>query len=170
MIEVKSYAEITEKTKLELDGYINDEFGNIAIVNETKWATPDWTIIIHHDNKIASFYNIIERNVTVDHKSFRAAGINNVITLPDFRGKGFSSKLLKATEGFIFDKLNCDLALLLCADDLIPFYSRLNWYKVDCPIYFKQPTGQKLWQANTMLLTRGELITPSEINLNGYPW
>ncbi|MFT4567554.1 MAG: putative GNAT family N-acyltransferase [Saprospiraceae bacterium] len=76
----------------------------------------------------------------------KVGGINNVITPKELRGKGYASKLLKEAEHLIFDELKYDLALLLCAEDLIPFYERLNWYKVNCPIYFEQISGVKLWK------------------------
>jgi hypothetical protein len=170
MIEIKRHSELSTTVKDELDKLIQHEFGHIPIVQETKWAIPDWTIILYDDSEIATFYNIIERSVTIDHNELAAAGINNVITPAKFRGKGFSTKALRDTEHFIFNNLKSDLGLLLCADDLVPFYKRLNWYKVDCPVYFDQPGRTKLWTANTMLLTRETVRLPKEINLNGLPW
>jgi hypothetical protein len=170
MIEIKRHSELSGAVKEELDKLIQYEFGHIPIVQETKWAIPDWTIIYYEDNEIATFYNIIERRVTIEHSNLSAAGINNVITPAKFRGKGFSTRTLRDTEHFIFDNLKSDLGLLLCADDLVPFYKRLNWYKVHCPVYFDQPGETKLWPANTMLLTRRVVQTPKEINLNGLPW
>lgn len=170
MIQIKKYSEINKEIKDELNSYIDFEFGDIPIVQETAWATPDWTIIHFEDDEIASFYNIIERNIFIDDEEFKVAGINNVITPEAFRGKGYASKILKDTENLIFDELNCELGVLLCADELIPFYERLNWYKVECPVYFNQPDGKKLWNANVMLLSKKNKIEPNHIDLNGFPW
>ena len=170
MIEIKKYPELLEKTKDKLNSYIKDEFGHIPIVNETEWATPDWTIVYYENDLIATFYNIVEREIIIDNKLFKVGGINNVITPKEFRGKGYASKTLRKTEHLIFDNLNCDLGVLLCANSLIPFYERLNWYKVDCPVYFEQSSGVKLWESNTMLLTKNEKMSPQRIELNGLPW
>ncbi|NER14733.1 GNAT family N-acetyltransferase [Leptobacterium flavescens] len=170
MIEIKKYPMLSPETKKELRGHIDREFGHIPIVRETEWATPHWSIICYEEGEIASFYNIVEREIFVDNNKLKIAGINNVITPPAFRGKGLSSKTLKETEDFIFKDLACRLGVLLCADQLLPFYERLNWYKVDCPVYFLQGTERKLWNANTMLLSRNTHMSPLKIDLNGLPW
>jgi len=170
MIEVKKYSELLEKTKNTLKSFINNEFGHIPIVNETEWAIPDWTIIYYKNNQIATFFSIIEREIIVDDNLYKIAGINNVITPKEFRGKGYASKTLKNTEKLIFNELKCVFGVLLCADHLIPFYEKLNWHEVKCPVHFEQSSGQKLWGANIMFLTKKEKLNPSKIDLNGLPW
>lgn len=113
---------------------------------------------------------MVIREISIDEQHFKAAGINNVITPKKFRGKGFSKNTLLETKKFLFEDLNLDLGLLLCADDLVPFYKRLGWYKVDCPVYFDQSTEKKIWAANTMLLTNERTLYPQNIDLNGLPW
>lgn len=170
MIQVKRYNELEQSVKDQLNSFIDSEFGHIPIVRETQWATPDWTIIYFQDGAIATFYNIVKRTITIDNEAIKIGGINNVITPKEFRGKGYASKTLKETEALLFEDLKCSLGVLLCADELIPFYQRLNWYKVDCPVYFEQTDGEKLWGANTMLLSKGEKLSPQIIKLNGLPW
>jgi hypothetical protein len=170
MVEVKKYSELTHRIKEKLNSFIDVEFGHIPIVKETEWATPDWTIIQYEHGEIATFYNIVIRNIKIDGETFKVSGINNVITPKEFRGKGYASKTLRETEYLIFDNLNCDLGVLLCADELVSFYEKLNWHKVDCPVYFEQSSGQKSWTANTMILTKNGPLNPSKIDLNGVPW
>lgn len=170
MIKIKNYTDLSELTKKELEQYIENEFGHIPIVKETEWATPDWAIINYIDDQIASFYFIIERDIIIDGILMKCGGINNVITLPEFRGKGLSTKTLSETEDLLFHKLNTEIGVLLCADALIPFYNRLNWYLVDCPVYFHQSAGREEWGANTMLRNGGDSLMPKEIDLNGLPW
>ncbi len=170
MIKVNKYRDLLEPIRGKLKAYINGEFGHIPIVNETEWATPDWTIIYYVNDTIAAFYNIVETEIIIDNEVCKVGGVNNVITPKEFRGKGYASKLLKEAEHLIFHELKCDLGLLLCADDLIPFYERLNWYKVNCPVYFEQSSGVNLWKSNTMLLSRKERVRPDKIDLQGLPW
>ena len=144
MIETSKYSDLNIATKSKLANYIHGEFGHISIVNETEWAKPDWTIILYLNNEIATFYNIVERQILVDNKEVKVAGINNVITPKKFRGNGYASRILKETESLIFDDLKSEFGMLLCADSLISFYERLNWKNiVDCPVYFEQPAGKK---------------------------
>ena len=169
-MEIIKYSEINKETKSQLGNFIDGEFGHIPIVKATEWAMPNWTIILYKNNEIATFYNIVERKILVDDVEAKIAGVNNVITPKKFRGNGYASKVLRETEGFIFDDLKSELGVLLCADALIPFYERMNWYKVDCPVYFEQSDGKKLWKANTMLLTKKNKLNPKKIDLNGLPW
>lgn len=170
MVKITDYSKLDNETKLMLKSFIDDEFGHIPIVRETQWAKPDWTIISYANHEIATFYNIVERTILVDNNKMKIAGINNVITPKKFRGNGYASKILAEADKFIFDDLKSDLGVLLCADTLIPFYSRLGWYNVKCPVYFEQSDGKKLWEANTMLLTKNEKLNPKRIDLNGLPW
>ena len=170
MIEITKYPDLDNGTKSKLENFIEGEFGHIPIVKETEWAKPDWTIILHQNNKIANFYNIIEREIFIDETNVKIAGINNVITPKEFRGNGYASKVLRETEDLIFEDLKSQLGVLLCADDLVPFYKRLKWYKIDCPVYFEQSDRKRLWKANTMLLTKKDKLNPKKIDLNGLPW
>ena len=170
MIKIEKYSDLDASTKAKLNEFIHTEFGHIPIVQETEWAQPDWTLISYKEGEITSFYNIIDRNVEMDGVEVRIAGVNNVITPKKYRGQGYGTKLLNETRDFIFDSMKAELGILLCADALIPFYERLNWYLVKCPVHFRQSDGQKLWQANTMVLNYKVQLTPQLINLNGLPW
>ena len=170
MIVTTKYSELDNGTKSKLKSFIDGEFGNIPIVKETEWVQPDWTIVFYQNNEIATFYNIVERKILVDGNKMKIAGINNVITPKKFRGNGYASKILRETEGLIFKELKSEFGVLLCADALIPFYERLNWYKVDCPVYYEQSDGKKLWEANTMLLAKKYRLNPKKMDLNGLPW
>ena len=171
MIEIKKHIDLLPEIKNSLDHYIQKEFGHIPIVKETTWAIPDWTVINTIDGEIATFYNVVQREILLDNQVLYAAGINNVITPENYRGKGLATATLKETISFFFNEIKLDIGVLLCADDLISFYGRLGWYKVTCPVYFNQPRGRKRWQANTMLLSqKSEILQPGEIDLLGLPW
>lgn len=170
MIAIEKYDQLSVETKASLNSYIQAEFGHIPIVQETAWAIPDWTVLYTENNTIVTFLNIIERSVLIDGISCKIAGINNVITPPPFRGKGYSSQALNETTGFLFNELKAAHGLLLCSDAMIPFYNRLGWYTIDSAVYFDQPPGKKQWTANTMLLSPHHTIAPATIDLQGLPW
>lgn len=170
MITIEKYDSLSPAIKETLHNFIQAEFGHIPIVQETTWAIPDWTILQTKGDTVVTFYNIIERQVLLDGTPSKIAGINNVITPPPFRGKGYSSQALTSTTRFLFDELQCEHALLLCADAMIPFYNRLGWYTVNSTVYIEQPSGRKIWTANTMLLSPDKPIAPAVIDLQGIPW
>ena len=102
MIKIHGTSTLDLATKNQIEQLVEKEFGHIPIVKETTWASPNWTIIFYQDNEIATFYNIVERNIIVDGKSYFSAGINNVITPGKYRGKGLSKQKVKKNEQFSF--------------------------------------------------------------------
>lgn len=170
MIKIFNYNRLDRTTKDYLNSIIDAEFGHIPIVQNTAWAVPDWTMIYYDNNTMTAFYNIVEREIIIDDFKIMVAGINNVITLKNYRGKGYAFKLLSETRKFIFEELKFPFGLLLCADALIPYYEKLNWYKINCPVYYSQPDGNKRWEANAMLLSKAKNVHPNHIDLNGLPW
>jgi len=170
MIEYNKYPELPPTIKEQLDSYIDNEFGHIPFVSNMKWSSPEWTIFLRENSEISTFLNIVIREVNFDSRKVQVAGINNVITPKKFRGNGYASMIMNEAKSFIFNQLNLEHALLLCADSLIPFYTKLGWYQVDSKVYFEQPSGKKLYDSNTLLLSKESSINPREIDLNGQPW
>lgn len=66
MIKVTRYSHLNMITKRKFENHIESEFGDIPIVKDTKWAKPDWTILLYQNNEILSFYNIVEINICID--------------------------------------------------------------------------------------------------------
>ncbi|WP_143961107.1 GNAT family N-acetyltransferase [Litoribacter populi] len=171
MIEIKKYVELEERTRLDLDQMAQKAFEGVEIVENTTWSTPDWSIINRHDGKIVMYYNLVVRSVDFDGTPFSVAGINNVITHPDFQGQGYASRTLKHTRDFIFNTLKADFGLLLCGDELVGFYKKLGWHKFSGDLIVEQPqVGPIHWSSNTMLMSKRPIPCSKEINLNGLPW
>jgi GNAT superfamily N-acetyltransferase len=170
MIKFLKYSSAPRHIKNYIEPIAAKEFSVYPLVAETQWVTPHWIALSYHDDEIVTFCNIVEREIFIDDKMYKAAGLNNLVTPEKFRGNGYGTKLVIEFKNFIFNKINCDLGLLLCSDNLVPFYEKLGWYLVDCPVHYWQPQGIKLWQANTMLLNPDSSIQPGRIHLNGLPW
>jgi predicted acetyltransferase len=170
MIKCIRYPEIPLNIKRDLSSHIHSEFGHIPFVNNMKWGSPDWTLFISENDEILTFLNIVIREVDFDRRKVQIAGINNVITPEKFRGNGYASIIMNEAKNFIFNQLQIDHALLLCADSVIPFYKKLGWYQVDSKVSFEQPSGVKLYDSNTMILSYKSTVSPREIDLNGLPW
>lgn len=173
MIKIEKYSELMPSARSILHQFIEEEFGHIAFVQEHEWAEPEWVLTMYENDEIATVCHVVLREVNMDGQLYKVAGINNVITPKAFRGKGYASKVLREAEKFVFAELSCAYALLLCADALLPFYSRLNWNKLEeCELYYYQPNGEQLYDSNVMLLPANNLLhyKPKYINLNGLPW
>ena len=172
MIKYFEYNKLACTIKSELEKHVEAEFGNSPFVKTRVWAKPDFVFIKYEGDTIVTFYHVVLRSVNFDGLAYQIGGINNVITPEQFRGNGYSTQLLRETECILYNELKCDYGLLLCADNLLPYYSRLNWYKVDAKLYYDQPDGKQLYDSNTMLIgpQTKDKIEPSVIDLNGLPW
>ena len=163
--------ELPAEQKQQIEAVVQAEFSQFAIVRETRWATPEWTILAFEDEELAAFYNLVERTVHIDGIAVRVAGLNNLMTLPAHRGRGLGARLLRETQEHWFDSLGAECGLLLCADALLPFYSRLDWRRAEARVSYTQPCGPRTWAANCMLLDPlGKVGAAREIDLCGLPW
>ncbi|TPE39577.1 GNAT family N-acetyltransferase [Pontibacter mangrovi] len=173
MMKTEAYSSLSAATRAVLEQYVEEEFGQVPFVQEREWARPDWVLLAYEGDAIATFCHVVLREVSIDGQTYKVAGINNVITPKAYRGKGYASQVLRQAAPFIFSQLGCAYGLLLCADALLPFYSRLGWYSLsNCTLYYHQPTGEQLYDSNTMLLLPPgqQPIRPQHIHLNGLPW
>lgn len=165
------FLELPVERRQQLEAAASAEFGQFALVRETQWATPDWSFLAFEGAELAAFYNLVERTVTIDDAAVRVAGLNNLVTLPAHRGRGVASRLLRETQAQWFEYLDADCGLLLCADALLPFYSRLGWENAGARVTYSQPGGHRVWEANCMLIEpRGVRRDAREIDLGGLPW
>lgn len=172
MLKLIPYTDISPSLLAILSKHIDEEFGHVAFVQQRSWAIPDWVVLLEEQAEIVTFCNVVEREVTLDGKRCKIAGINNVITPKAHRGKGHSSRVLREIKSFLFGELKADFGLLLCADPLVPFYTRLGWYTVNSHLVYNQPQGKEVYDSNIMLLLKEnhEKIFPKSIDLNGLPW
>lgn len=170
-IEAARCAELPAAEWERLEEIAEGEFGEYTLVRETTWAQPDWCYRAFDGAELAVFHNVVLRTVRVDGAEVRAAGLNNMITLPAFRGRGAATRLLSETQPRWFQELGAEIGLLLCADALMPFYARLGWRKLDARVTYDQPAGCRIWSANCMVLDRKGLIgAPRGVDLCGLPW
>ncbi len=182
-VTIREYSQIHFDIAEQIRKITLDAFGHIEIVNKYKWSIPSYTVYIEEDSQVASFVNLIERKVLFYYPqpekndeqgktiSIKIVGINNLITKPKYRNKGYASKLLKEVKHFAFDKLGYEYALLLCADEMIEYYEKNGWNKIDGELYFEQDGEEIKWESNFMILQKNALCElPQTVNLCGYPW
>jgi hypothetical protein len=152
-IKIEKYTDLPQEFKKQLNEMTYAEFGHIPAVMETVWAKPNYTALFYMGNQLVTFYHLHSRFVKFDEKTTHVVIVQNVITPPQYRAHHYATLALKQGEDFIFDTIKAQYGLLLCGEDRIPFYERLSWEVLPCPLYYQQPNDQKLlWQATAMLL------------------
>jgi GNAT superfamily N-acetyltransferase len=168
-IQINRYRELDAARREQIDQAAWVEFEKYAIVRETQWAEADWSFLGFEGDELVAYFNLVDRVVRFDDVPVRVAGLNNMVTLPAHRAKGHASRLLREAQPQWFD-MQFEAGLLLCADELAPFYARLGWRGVDCPVVYAQPDGECTWKASCMVLERAPLRTVRRVDLCGPPW
>lgn len=92
-------------------------------------------LLLENGNPVA-YMNLIDTWINVDGKNFDMFGVGNVCSYK--KGHGYGGILMHKINEFI--ELNKRIGLLLCRDQLIPFYSKYGWKTVDArQIEFSYP-------------------------------
>jgi GNAT superfamily N-acetyltransferase len=165
------HPQVPPQLRLQMEHAARAEFQQFAIVRETRWAVPDWTCANFDGGKLAAFCHLVERTVSIDGVATRVVGLNNLVTLPAFRGRGIAASLLAHMQSDWLGSLGVECALLLCADALLPYYGRLGWRSSEAVVSYAQPDGTRTWPARCMLLTTDENHHRARsIDLCGLPW
>lgn len=171
-IEIHRSSDLPPLVTRELKARVDREFGHVEIVRNHVWSEPDWVFILKSGDEIASFLNLVDRQGFADGKPMHLVGLNNVITEPTHRNKGFSRRLNKVAIDHMRSMDDNAYGLLFCADELVPFYQKLGWSKFNGKVLVEQPSGEQEWKSNCMLFPLGSSHSrPNlKINLNGLPW
>lgn len=139
----------------------------------TEWARGDWKAIVWEGEAWVSTLKLLKRVINVGGKPVTVGGIGGVMTLPEWRDRGYASDGMKAAADFIRDDLKAPFGLLICNAHRVHFYQSLGWKVVDAPTTIAQSTGKRLFSDIMIVMTCActERSWPSgPIDLCGPPW
>jgi hypothetical protein len=160
-----------ESVRASIDGFTLAEFGHIPVIKDTAWSLPDWHVAFINNARVLSFVSLVERMALFDGCTVKVAGISNMITVEPFRHKGFGSLVMLESQKLIARHIGAEFGLLLCSDDVIPFYSRLDWIPTSARLEYDQPSGKREWQKDVLIYSPdGRRPACEVIDLNGLPW
>ena len=166
-IRVSSLKGIPSATLSALDLMFEREFGKDPCV----YSDPDWFVMGLIDDTVVSRVGILKRVVSAGDEVVVVGGISGVTTLPEYRGHGYASSLLKCAHRFMREELPTNFGLLICNARLEAYYERLGWRVVPGPTTYAQPGGTEVCRGLTMVLECGRVHWPAgPIDLCGYPW
>ena len=170
-IEIQSNHQVPEDERRQMDAWLDQVFGydNLGI----EWAKDDWSVLARLDGQVVSHVGIVERIGTVEGQPVRLGGIGGVATLPDRRRHGYAEAALRTAAEFMRNELRVEFGLLICGDQMMPYYGKLGWQLVEGPLMFDQPKGKVTFGDSTkiMILPCGTSDwPPGVIDLCGPPW
>jgi predicted GNAT family N-acyltransferase len=131
----------------------------------------DWHILIRIGELLVSHVEIVERDANVGQETARLAGIGGVLILPEWRGRGLAKAGLQKAQAFICEELDVDFGLLMCDQEIVPFYSKLGWVEVEGELIYDQPEGKVIFDDRAMIFNCSDMSWPQGvIDLCGYSW
>lgn len=91
---------------------------------------PEHSLMIRDDGRVVAHLRIYDRCIWTSGAQLRIAGIGNVITARDQRGRGHAGKLLQAAIRYASQR---DFAYSLLWTHLPDLYARFGWVPIDQP-------------------------------------
>jgi predicted GNAT family N-acyltransferase len=139
--------------------------------DDTCWSDVDWHILITVDEKLVSHVEIVEREAFVGQEAVRLGGIGGVLTLPEWRGRGLAQAGMRKAQEFMCEELGVEFGLLMCDQEMVPFYSKFGWVEVAGPLVYDQPEGKVIFDDKVMIFNCSDMDWPQGmIDIRGYPW
>ena len=148
------------------------------VVEKLSWgrfvfAYPELRVLVQADPQgVVCHVGIQRREVEWNGRKLRAGGIGGVVTLAEFRRRGYASIALNAAIQTLKDEGATDFALLFCEPHDAPFYTGRGWKPFDGEIYCQQPQGRIRFDANSPYVYDLRRRAPRQgtIDLCGMPW
>lgn len=168
-VEIKRSGEMTPSDQEHVDHLIGQAFG--AEVADYAWADVDWHVLVWIEGELASHVEIIDRTGTVGGQPMRLGGIGGVATASEWRGRGLATVGMSKAAQFLCGDLDVEFGLLICGQEMMPFYHRLGWQITAGPLVFDQPEGKVTFHDVVMVLPcQGQEWPAGTIDLCGLPW
>jgi predicted acetyltransferase len=87
---------------------------------------PTWSVVVDHQRRVVAHAGVVEREILIGAERVRAAGIQNVLVLPEHR----KSNLFRQIMSVVMEEARrreLDLGILFCTPDLGRLYAWLGW-------------------------------------------
>jgi GNAT superfamily N-acetyltransferase len=166
IIQTDTLTPIEEKQLFEWgdDIFGGDELG-------LSWRPMELRFIQKIDGESVGHLGLIKDQIEVDGKLFNIAGVGDIVTIPEIRGKGVAKKLLNHSMDFFINEWKVDAGVLFCFDSLVPFYQACGWQIANNKVFVMQPSGQIQFPNQLMVYPAEGIIWPEgTIYLNCLPW
>jgi len=137
------------------------------------WAPVQWSVLVWSpEGALLSHVGLVVRHGALDGAPARIGGVGGVKTHPGAEGRGLASAALARAAAALREEHGVAFSLLVCRDDLLPFYGRLGWRPFAGRLLVEQPAGPTLFTVNRAMVLPGLGAAPGAgtIDLKGLPW
>ena len=137
------------------------------------WSAPSWSMLVKEGGHIVAHVGVVYRVIQVGNLRVPVGGICGVMTLKDWRGRGYARAALAKATAFVALQLWAPFAVVISPTEDTAFYEHVGWRVAEAPIQCEQPTGRVTLEREVALwlACQGDAHWPSgSINLGGTPW
>jgi GNAT superfamily N-acetyltransferase len=137
------------------------------------WTAPSWSMLVKADGHVVAHAGIVYRVIQVGNLRVPVGGIGGVMTLNDWRGRGYARAVVAKATAFVGTQLWAPFALVICPVEDTAFYEHLGWVVAKAPIECEQPNGRVILKREVALslACQGDAEWPGgPIDLGGTPW
>ncbi len=167
--EIVQAKTLTNEEKQQLFGWGTDIFG--GDVQNLSWRPMELHFILKINGKAIGHLGLIKEQLVIGDKHFDIAGVGDIITIPEMRGKGIAQKLMNHAINFFIKEWKVDVGVLFCFERLVPFYQSLGWEMANNPVYVLQPTEQIKFPNQLMIyISEGKKWPAGTIEISSLPW
>ncbi|MBT2403593.1 GNAT family N-acetyltransferase [Streptomyces sp. ISL-87] len=83
---------------------------------------PRAMVLVDEAGAVSASLALLYKEIPLAGRTYRAAGLSGVVTLPELRGRGLGARLVAAARAELAADPAVDLALFSCDRELAPFY------------------------------------------------
>jgi GNAT superfamily N-acetyltransferase len=137
------------------------------------WSPADWAVMVKVDRHVVTYMGILYRVIRVGETRMVVGGFTQVITLEDWRGRGYARASLESASDFVRTMLAAPFALVICPPVATTFYEHLGWQVHDAPITAELSGRSTIMHgqvAATLHCQPGAVWPTGPIDLCGAPW
>lgn len=168
-IEIKSAQQWSQFEKARQECVVTSAL--YAYLSGTKWASPDWAVMVWEGEEMVGNIHIIERTILVGGQAVKVGGIGNIATKVEWRKRGYAAAALKVAVDFLRDPLGVDFGLMIAVERMIPRYERTGWKVIAHSMLVEQPDGRREFDIPILVLPICRETWPEgAIDLCGLPW
>ncbi len=95
---------------------------------------PTWSVVVTEGEKVIAHAGVVEREIAAGEERVAVAGIQNVLVMPEHRGKQLFRRMMTVAMDEALGR-DLDLGLLFCTPEIGRLYTKLDW---------RQATGRRV--------------------------
>jgi predicted N-acetyltransferase YhbS len=138
------------------------------------WAKGEWGALVENAQRsLVSYAGVMFRQVTLDGRALRLAGLGGVKTHPDWRRQGLAARAVARIMDHAREQADVPFAMLFCRPDRVAYYASLGWSLFEGEIFMQQPGGAAAYLEAFRGMTAplgGEAPVAGQIDIRGLPF